>query len=207
MPLKSQLCGIARMHAGALNSPQSLPKNGARDHGARTFNATTDAAAHAGRGRRGARAGHRGGGGVIRGTGELVTGRPPARDRDDPPAGAGRRGHRDGTQADRARLPTDQPAGTPLSRDEFLGGVDAGVVDFLVSEPSSPIAVRLSGDSATLRYQTAFDVVAGGTHVTHQAWTTALYERRDGRWQIVWEQSTAIPNNLDLFIESIKPVS
>jgi hypothetical protein len=67
--------------------------------------------------------------------------------------------------------------------------------------------VRLSGDSATLRYQTAFDVVAGGTHVTHEAWTTALYERRDGRWLIVWEQSTAIPNDLDLFIESIKPVS
>jgi ketosteroid isomerase-like protein len=99
------------------------------------------------------------------------------------------------------------PAGAPLSRDEFLGGVDAGVVDFLVSEPSSPIAVRLSGDSASLRYRTAFDVVAGGTHVTHQAWTTALYERRDGRWKIVWEHSTAIPNNLDLFIESIKPVS
>jgi hypothetical protein len=99
------------------------------------------------------------------------------------------------------------PAGAPLSRDDFLGGVDAGVIDFLAIEPSSPIAVRLSGDSATLRYQTAFDVVAGGTHVTHEAWTTALYERRDGRLQIVWEQSTAIPNDLDLFIESIKPVS
>jgi hypothetical protein len=99
------------------------------------------------------------------------------------------------------------PAGVALSRDEFLGGLDAGVIDFIVSEPSSPIAVRLSGDSASLRYPTTFDVVAGGTHVTHAAWTTALYERRDGRWQIVWEQSTAIPNDLDLFIESIKPVS
>ncbi|HEY6691638.1 MAG TPA: nuclear transport factor 2 family protein [Solirubrobacteraceae bacterium] len=99
------------------------------------------------------------------------------------------------------------PAGAPLSRDDFLGGVDAGVIDFLALEPSSPIAVRLSGDSATLRYRTAFDVVVGGTHLTHQAWTTALYERRHGRWQIVWAQTTAIPNNLDLFIESIKPVS
>ena len=54
------------------------------------------------------------------------------------------------------------PAGAPLSRDDLLGGVDAGVIDFLVLEPSSPIAVRLSGDSATLRYQTAFDVVLGG---------------------------------------------
>jgi hypothetical protein len=99
------------------------------------------------------------------------------------------------------------PAGVPLSRDDFLGGLDAGVVDFLSLEPGSPIAVRLSGDSATLRYLTAFDVVAGGTHVTHDGWTTALYERRNGRWQIVWAQTTAIPNNLDLFIESIKPVS
>ena len=99
------------------------------------------------------------------------------------------------------------PAGVPLSRDDLLGAVDAGVLDFLVIEPSAPIAVRLSGDSATLRYQTAYDVVLGATHVTHKAWTTALYERRDGRWQIVWEQATAIPNTLDLFIESIEPVS
>jgi len=99
------------------------------------------------------------------------------------------------------------PAGAPLSRDAFLGGVDTGVIDFLVLEPSSPIAVRLSGDSASLRYRTAFDLVVGGTHLTHEAWTTALYERRDGRWKIVWDQSTAIPNDLGLFIESIKPVS
>jgi hypothetical protein len=99
------------------------------------------------------------------------------------------------------------PAGVPLSREDLVGAVDAGVLDFLVIEPSAPIAVRLSGDSATLRYQTAYDVVLGPTHVTHKAWTTALYERRAGRWQIVWEQTTAIPNNLDLFIDSIEPVS
>jgi len=98
------------------------------------------------------------------------------------------------------------PAGAALSRDEFLGGVDAGVIDFLALDPTSPIAVRLSGDSATLRYQTAFDLVVAGTHLTHEAWTTALYERRNGRWQIVWGQTTAIPNRPDLFIESIKPV-
>lgn len=99
------------------------------------------------------------------------------------------------------------PAGVPLSRDELLGGVDAGVLDFVAIEPSSQIAVRLSGDSATLRYQAAYDVVVGGSHVTHEAWTTELYERRDGRWLIVWEQTTAIPNDVGLFLESIKPVS
>ena len=31
MPRKSQLCGIARTHAAALNSPQSLPNNGERE--------------------------------------------------------------------------------------------------------------------------------------------------------------------------------
>jgi Domain of unknown function (DUF4440) len=99
------------------------------------------------------------------------------------------------------------PAGAPLSRDDFLGGVDAGVIDFLSLEPRSPIAVRLSGNSANLRYKTAFDLVVGGTHLTHEAWTTALYERRHGRWQIVWGQTTAIPNDVGLFLESIKPTS
>ena len=99
------------------------------------------------------------------------------------------------------------PAGLPLSRDDFLGGVEAGVLDFVAIEPSSPIAVRLSGESATLRYQTAYDVVVGGAHVAHEAWTTELYERRDGRWVLAWEQTTAIPNDVGLFLESIKPVS
>jgi hypothetical protein len=99
------------------------------------------------------------------------------------------------------------PAGVPLSRDELLGGVGAGVLDFVAIEPRSPIAVRLSGGSATLRYQSSYDVVVGGTHVTHDAWTTELYERRDGRWLLVWEQTTAIPNDVGLFLKSIKPVS
>ena len=99
------------------------------------------------------------------------------------------------------------PAGVPLSRDDFLGGVEAGVLDFISLYPSSPIDVRVSGDSATLRYETSFDRVVGGTHLTHEAWTTALYERRGGRWQVVWAQTTAIPNRPDLFLESLKPVS
>jgi Domain of unknown function (DUF4440) len=99
------------------------------------------------------------------------------------------------------------PAGAPLSRDDLLAGVRGGAIDFLAIRPTPPVAVRLSGDSATLRYQTTFDLVAGGTHLTHKAWTTALYERRHGRWQIVWEQTTAIPNKPDLFLESIKAAS
>jgi hypothetical protein len=50
-----------------------------------------------------------------------------------------------------------------------------------------------------------FDLVAGGTRVTHEGWITELYERRDAGWQLVWEQATAIPNRFNLFLRSILP--
>ena len=99
------------------------------------------------------------------------------------------------------------PAGAPLSREELLGAVEAGDLDFLVDKPASPIAVRLHGNTAVLRYQRSFDLVIGGTRLTHKAWSTELYERRHGRWQIVWEQTTAVPNKPDLFLESLKPTT
>lgn len=100
------------------------------------------------------------------------------------------------------------PGGGVSGREDYMDAVDAGVIDYLVFEPASPIAVRLSGDSAALRYLVSFDLVVGfDTRVTHQGWITELYERRHGRWQIVWEQATAIPNDFDLFVDSIKPTS
>ena len=98
------------------------------------------------------------------------------------------------------------PAGQPLSREQLLEGVAAGQPDFLVDEPTSAIAVRRSGSAAVLRYQRSFDLVIGGTRLTHKAWSTVLYEHRRGHWVAVWEQTTAIPNRPDLFIESIKPI-
>lgn len=97
------------------------------------------------------------------------------------------------------------PSGDPLARKDYLGAVAAGVIDYLVFEPVSRIAVRRSGDLAVLRYKVSFDLVAGGTRVTHKGWITELWERHDGRWQIFWEQATAIPNNFDLFLQSIEP--
>jgi hypothetical protein len=97
------------------------------------------------------------------------------------------------------------PAGGVLSRDDYLDAIQAGDIDYLVFEPVSPIAVRLYGDSAALRFEVNFDLVVAGTRLTHQAWITELYERRLGHWQIVWEQATAIPNDFGLFVESLKP--
>ena len=99
------------------------------------------------------------------------------------------------------------PAGAPLSRGQLLGAVGAGVLDFLVDKPASPIAVRLHGNTAVLRFQRSFDLVINGTRLTHKAWSTELYERRHEHWQIVWEQTTAVPNRPDLFLESLKPTT
>lgn len=99
------------------------------------------------------------------------------------------------------------PAGATSAKNDYLEGVAAGFPDYLVFQPSGPIAVRLAGNSASLRFPVSFDLLLGGElRLTHQAWVSELWERRWGRWQIVWEQATAIPNNFDLFVQSILPV-
>ena len=100
------------------------------------------------------------------------------------------------------------PSGGVSSRQDYLDAIHGGAIDYLVFKATSPVAVRLSGDAAALRYQASFDmIVAGDTRVTHGGWITELYERRHARWQIVWEQATAVPNDLEDFVESIKPVN
>jgi hypothetical protein len=85
------------------------------------------------------------------------------------------------------------PLGEVISRDATLGGVRSGALDFLSDTVTSQIRVRLHGNTAVLRYRHTIDIVVTGIgHLTHPAWTTALYERRRGNWQIVWEQTGAI---------------
>jgi hypothetical protein len=97
------------------------------------------------------------------------------------------------------------PAGDLTTRDDYLGIVEAGIVDYLVFEPASPIEVDLHGDSATVRFQVSFDLIAGDARLTHQGWITEIYELRNGSWQIVWEQATAVPNDFDMFFQSLLP--
>ena len=99
------------------------------------------------------------------------------------------------------------PGGDAQSREDLLGAVKAGVLDFHAVDPVGPIAIRRAGSSATLRYRAHFDLTVGGTHLAHDAWTTILYERRHGHWREAWEQTTAIPNDPDLFLQSLLPKS
>jgi Domain of unknown function (DUF4440) len=84
------------------------------------------------------------------------------------------------------------PGGRTLTKDEYLGGVASGAIDYVVLELVSEIAVRLYGDAAALRYQSNTEIVVSGERFVLRNWHTDVYERRDGRWQVAWSQATSI---------------
>jgi hypothetical protein len=94
--------------------------------------------------------------------------------------------------------------GAAETRADELATIGGGV-DFVALEPIGPISVRVHGDSAVARVKLKFKVVVGGVTVQHEGWMTGLFEQRDARWQVVWSQTTAVPTNLDLFIQSLQP--
>ena len=95
--------------------------------------------------------------------------------------------------------------GTPETRADYLANIGGGI-DFVTLEPIKPISMRVYDDNAAVaRVKLKFKVVAHGQTLQHEGWATDLFERRDGRWQVVWSQSTAIPHHLDLFIKSLQP--
>ena len=94
--------------------------------------------------------------------------------------------------------------GTAETRADYLATIGGGV-DFVTLKPVKPISVRVFGNHAVSRVKLKFKVIAQGLTVQHDGWTTDLWSRRGGHWKLVWSQSTAIPNHLDLFIQSLQP--
>ena len=85
------------------------------------------------------------------------------------------------------------PGGGTLSKDQYLGGVATGAIDYLVWEPEGEIAVRLYDRVAANRYQSQLHMsYRGQPGILRRYWHTDVYEQRDGRWQVVWSQATAI---------------
>ena len=84
------------------------------------------------------------------------------------------------------------PIGSMLSREDYLGAIASGHMRYVSWEPEA-ISVRLYGAAAVLRYQAQLEIVFAG-HAVPRAryWHTDSYEWRDGRWQAVWSQATAI---------------
>jgi hypothetical protein len=84
------------------------------------------------------------------------------------------------------------PSGEPLSKDEHLHGIASGGMKYLRWEPES-IAVRLTGDSAVIRYRSVIEMVVDGRRLPPRTyWHTDSYERQNGQWRVVWSHATEI---------------
>ncbi|MEZ4713751.1 MAG: nuclear transport factor 2 family protein [Caldilineaceae bacterium] len=84
------------------------------------------------------------------------------------------------------------PAGQTLSKEQYLGWIASGMINYLVWEPGE-IAVRLHGDLAILRYQAQMEIIVDGQQSPpNRLWHMDVYEKRSGCWQVVWSQATGI---------------
>ncbi len=84
------------------------------------------------------------------------------------------------------------PIGVSLSRDEYLGAIALGRINYLSWQPAD-MAVRLYNGSAVIRYRAELEVVFDGYGVPLSSyWHTDAYEYHDDRWMVVWSQATAI---------------
>ena len=87
------------------------------------------------------------------------------------------------------------PGGDAFSKEQYLGDVASGVIDYRVWEPLD-IEVHVRGDAGCLRYHSNLEIVVAGRHIAlSRYWHTDYYERRDGRWQVIWSHATEIPDD------------
>ena len=84
------------------------------------------------------------------------------------------------------------PSGATLSKEDYLGQIESGALDYRVFEPESEVAVRCYRDAAVIRYRVRIEVAFADGRDADTFWHTDLYELRDGRWQAVWSQATRI---------------
>lgn len=84
------------------------------------------------------------------------------------------------------------PFGGVFSREQYLGGIESGEIFYLVWEPEA-IEVRLYSTAAVIRYRSELEIVVRGQRISRRPyWHTDLYEKRDGKWQVVWSHATEV---------------
>jgi uncharacterized protein DUF4440 len=84
------------------------------------------------------------------------------------------------------------PSAATLSKEQYLGLVGSGELDYLTWEPEM-IEVRRYGDGAVLRYRAQAQAIFRGQRTPlRSVWHTDVYEQRNGRWQAVWSQATLV---------------
>jgi hypothetical protein len=85
------------------------------------------------------------------------------------------------------------PSGGTWSKEQYVGGVLSGEIDYLRFEPVSGIEVMTDRSLAVLRYRSAIEIqVRGQQPGLLECWHTDCYRREaeDSPWQVVWSQAT-----------------
>lgn len=81
------------------------------------------------------------------------------------------------------------PAGRTFARDRYLALIAAE--PFYAAWSHGPMRVRATPQMALLRYEATLTFPSGKVV---RCWHTDSYECREGHWQAVWSQATALPS-------------
>ena len=84
------------------------------------------------------------------------------------------------------------PSGMLQTKEDYIGGLASGIFYYKKWAPSD-IEVRMYGNAAVLRYKSQLQAIVMNQDLGETPhWHTNLYEKNDGRWQIVWSHTSII---------------
>lgn len=90
------------------------------------------------------------------------------------------------------------PAGRTFTKAEYLDPMTNGAFRYLVFEPEGEIRASVHGDAGAVRYQSRLSVRVGENILPEGPYRhTDYYERREGRWQVVFSQATPVQAPLE----------
>ena len=101
-------------------------------------------------------------------------------------------------EADALHAPDFQlvnPGGGVWSKEQYLGGIASGRIEYRRFEAMSNIEVMVDGALAVLRYRSAIDIAVQGQEAGPlECWHLDCYRRDDdgSRWRVRWSQATSI---------------
>ncbi|WP_338242840.1 nuclear transport factor 2 family protein [Aurantiacibacter hainanensis] len=85
------------------------------------------------------------------------------------------------------------PRGQTWTKSQYLDPQREGSFRYLVFEPVGEVRASVVGDAGAVRYESDLSVRVGDNVLsTARHRHTDYYERRDGRWQVVFSQATAV---------------
>jgi len=86
------------------------------------------------------------------------------------------------------------PSGHCWSRQQYLGDIASGKVNYRRFEAVSDIDVMVDGNLAVLRYRSAIDIAVQGQEPGElECWHLDCYRRDEGgAWRVHWSQATSI---------------